>query len=755
MASKEGRGGDMPVRVKMPSCFGSSKQPKTELMWEPALQRGPLWKSIHYVECNLSGELLKGSTGKPLYQELLIHLTGPLGKLKYMPTNRGHPPPLTLATCHPGWDDYLDLTETVTEMAHCLMKEDGQEVAMLPKVGTTPKKKEAAKSIMAPVNEGIAWVTSDQFPSDQRPGTSRDNPVHLSDATDASASGSCPRKDDDFDDEAKLLGNFSNALREMATSIVDLEEGYIRTFHEVIMETKRALRDVSRINTHYVSQVITVMSSWQEVVPTTASHMEGIDTTIYLTRREDAQKVTREYVAAVVKAREECDTAHAVEEEARRQALKDDNHGDPVVCLLHVTRTVAHTQCEKAVDAFLSSIKKTLAKHVPVHAQGPLISNALSTAFQFQMSMWHMIGEECIHPVQAKHSDLCGLASIVQAMVEMFPKNCALMFPPPPPPSVASFSTTFRPQSSDDDNDDTADNYGASSSFRRFDSSLSAPACRDLSRTGHLFMSNPLLHRGAFRLSTNPKEPPSSSLGMAPDDDEERGSQLGDDNLDIDVVCQTRYKMDLQHFQTYRLNKIDPDDMASINTKDHSAYIEVAQADPGSVIRKSIFSVVAYGEVLKRKGGDVSRFDKEVDTKFKKGPQGSWAPDTEKVAIKRVMLVCQHENGVNVKYSDSDGFGHPGTMGLWNLHSSNALNWAKMQLPSGSVDVNFCPCCMFWSTNNETLNNHVHKHYGMGLTCQADGFTTASVDAMKLNMESEHGYEGKRAGVVKKPKGKG
>ena len=52
-------------------------------------------------------------------------------------------------------------------MAHRLMKEDGQEVAMPPKAGTTPKKKEAAKSIMAPVNEDIAWVASDQFPSDQ------------------------------------------------------------------------------------------------------------------------------------------------------------------------------------------------------------------------------------------------------------------------------------------------------------------------------------------------------------------------------------------------------------------------------------------------------------------------------------------------------------------------------------------------------------------------------------------------------------
>ena len=57
--------------------------------------------------------------------------------------------------------------------------------------------------------------------------------------------------------------------------------------------------------------------------------------------------------------------------------------------------------------------------------------------------------------------------------------------------------------------------------------------------------------------------------------------------------------------QTYLRNKIDPDDMASINTKDHSTYIEVARADPGSVIRESVFSVAAYREVLDRKGGDV------------------------------------------------------------------------------------------------------------------------------------------------------
>ena len=110
------------------------------------------------------------------------------------------------------------------------------------------------------------------------------------------------------------------------------------------------------------------------------------------------------------------------------------------------------------------------------------------------------------------------------------------MFPLlPPPPSVALFSSTFRPQSSDND-DDNDGNYDAGSSFHRFDSSLSTSTQGDLSRTGktgHPYMSTPLLHGGAFRLSTDPKESPSSSLGAAPDEDEERGSLLGNDHLDM------------------------------------------------------------------------------------------------------------------------------------------------------------------------------------------------------------------------------
>ena len=101
--------------------------------------------------------------------------------------------------------------------------------------------------------------------------------------------------------------------------------------------------------------------------------------------------------------------------------------------------------------------------------------------------------------------------------------------------------------------------------------------------------------------------------------------------------------------------------------------------------------MAAYQEVLRLKCGDTSKFDKEVGAKFKKSAKGSQAPDAEKVAINQVMLVCQHKNGIDVAYSDPDGFGHLGTMGLWDLHSHDTLSLAKLQLPSGRVDANFCP----------------------------------------------------------------
>ena len=202
--------------------------------------------------------------------------------MEYMSTERGRLAPLTLAVSPPSWDDYLDLGKTVTKMANRLMEEDGQQAKMPPKAGTTPKGKDIAQVKALPPSDDITMILDSAFPSFRLAGSSRDNHVHLSDATDASASGSRPMKDTEMEDEAMVISHFSDALSEMAASIMDLENGYFKALHEVIIETEKALRDVSHIDAHYISRMVTVMTSWQEAVQAATSHMEGVDITTYL-----------------------------------------------------------------------------------------------------------------------------------------------------------------------------------------------------------------------------------------------------------------------------------------------------------------------------------------------------------------------------------------------------------------------------------------------------------------------------------------
>ena len=135
-------------------------------------------------------------------------------------------------------------------------------------------------------------------------------------------------------DEVAMLGHFSDALSEMATSLLDLEDGYFKALREVIIKTERALWDISCIDARYISQVVMLMSSWQEAVQTAATHIENVDFTIYLARQEDTQRAMREYVATVIKAHEEQDATHSNEAEARKQAIKSGDLEDPVTRVL-------------------------------------------------------------------------------------------------------------------------------------------------------------------------------------------------------------------------------------------------------------------------------------------------------------------------------------------------------------------------------------------------------------------------------------
>ena len=82
-----------------------------------------------------------------------------------MSTGRGHLPPLTLVACHPSWDDFQDLGETVAEMAQCLIDQDGQLEGAMPKGGTLPKEKDSAQIVALPLNNGTVFMPKADFPS--------------------------------------------------------------------------------------------------------------------------------------------------------------------------------------------------------------------------------------------------------------------------------------------------------------------------------------------------------------------------------------------------------------------------------------------------------------------------------------------------------------------------------------------------------------------------------------------------------------
>ena len=192
----------------------------------------------------------------------------------------------------------------------------------MPRGGTLLQQKDTAQIVVLPPNDDTTFVPTPEFPGSQYGLGTCDNPVNLSDApTEASHTATHPESVEPID-EVAMLGHFSDALSEKAASLLDLEDSYFKALWEVTIETERALRDISHIDAHYVSQVVTVMASWQEAVQTAATHMENIDLTIYLARWEDARRAMREYVAAVIKAREERDAAHSKEAEAWKQAIR-------------------------------------------------------------------------------------------------------------------------------------------------------------------------------------------------------------------------------------------------------------------------------------------------------------------------------------------------------------------------------------------------------------------------------------------------
>ena len=204
-----------------------------------------------------------------------------------------------------------------------------------------------------------------------------------------------------------------------------------------------------------------------------------------------------------------------------------------------------------------------------------------------------------------------------------------------------------------------------------------------------------------------------------------------------------RYARDFPALQNYRSNVASPGDTGSVNLASHEAYLNLVTASQG-ITSRVVFDYANGKEYLKKKGvKDFKEYDNGWKIPLPRTMSGRF-PDGANTTIDRIMMVYRRPNGAIVKDDDKDGFGRTCLMGLWGLHTEGALVRCTHFLADGHAKisgVNVCPVCRFWNTNDVSLNNHVRKHYNMGLCCPEDGFVCGSAKKMRTHLEDEHDYK--------------
>ena len=219
------------------------------------------------------------------------------------------------------------------------------------------------------------------------------------------------------------------ALGEMNNSLEHLKEEYFNCFHATVKATRE---DLNEVDATYVETVLEAMRKWQVDVTLAITAMHTDDCVVWDTKCNAIDE-------AMWKFGQTCETSHIMHANTREacwKAVIEGDEKDPVIKLLDKVLEKTRIVANHAVEAFQKRFKEVLVPRVPAEHLPVLISNAYNTVSQFRMSIWWMVADECIMPMQHDYLMNFGLATVMQHALEKVPSTCRrIMLPHPPEPN--------------------------------------------------------------------------------------------------------------------------------------------------------------------------------------------------------------------------------------------------------------------------------------------------------------------------------
>ena len=171
------------------------------------------------------------------------------------------------------------------------------------------------------------------------------------------------------------------------------------------------------------------MAKWQKDVTLAITDMYTDDCVVWDAKCDTIDEATQKFGETCEASCIKCAAAR----EAHQKAVVAGDEKDPVIELLDWVLVKMRKAANKAMENFQKQFEEALVPCMPAEHLPILVSNAYNTVSQFHVTIWRMVADECIMPMQHDYLMNHGLASVMQHALEKVLSTCMRIVPPRPP----------------------------------------------------------------------------------------------------------------------------------------------------------------------------------------------------------------------------------------------------------------------------------------------------------------------------------